>query len=133
MPYTHTVEDRILHFSWFGVLSLEDLQTFGRNMPGLVASLGFSPNILHTFDEMKGYSFQPIMVYMFSLLRKRAKIPHPVKSAAVAKTPEVLAVARLFKAVNHSPNLTIEVFSTDEAARVWLAGEFEYDDCAVTR
>ncbi len=125
MPFTHTVENRLLHFRWHGVISRKDLQTFGRNMPGLVASLGFSPNILHTFDGMKGHSFQPLMVYMFSLLRKRAQIPAPVKSAAVAKTPKVRAIARLFKACNHSPNLTIEVFESEEAARAWLALEKE--------
>ncbi len=87
MPFTHTVEDRILHFRWNGVISREDLQRFGAEMPGLVERIGFIPDVLHTFDEVTGYSFQPLMVYLFSMLRKRATIPRPVKSAAVAKTP----------------------------------------------
>lgn len=120
MPFTHSVENHILHFNWYGIISRDDLQAFGEGMPGLVDSLGFLPCVLHTFDEMKDYSFQPIMVYMYSLLRKRAKIPQPVKAAAVAKTLRVLAVARLFKACNHSPNLTIEVFDSEDAALAWL-------------
>ncbi len=120
MPYSHTLEERILHFRWYGIIPREDLQTFGKNMPGLVAQLGFNPDILHTFEELEGHKFQPLVVYMFSLLRKRAQIPQPTKSAAVATRPETRSLARLFKACNPSPNLTIEVFDSIEAARAWL-------------
>ena len=137
MPFTHAVEDDIVHFSWHGVITREDLQTFGKNMPALAASLGTVPFVLHTFKEVQGYRFQPLVVYTFSLLRKRAKIPYPVKSAVVVDAPEKLAMARLFKACNHSPNLTIEIFESEERARAWLAGDeddFDLDgDCGAGR
>ena len=129
MPFSHTVEDRLLHITWFGVITRDDLQRFGESMPRIVAELGYSPNLLHTFAAVEGYTFQPLMVYTFSLLRKRVAIPSPVLSAAVARAnnparnKEVLALARLFKAMNRSPNLTIEVFTDEAAARAWLAAE----------
>ena len=137
MPFTHAVEDDILHFNWYGIITREDLQTFGKNMPALAASLGFVPNVLHTFDQMTGYRFQPLVGYTLSLLRKREKIPYPVKAAAVVNTPEKLALARLFKACNHSPNLTIEIFESEERARAWLTGDeadFDLDgECGAGR
>jgi hypothetical protein len=120
MPFTHTVEGRLLHIHWSGVVSRDDLQRFGGTMPGLVAGLGFVPDVLHSFEAVEGYSFQPFVVYLVSLLRKRVTIPAPVRAAAVATKPELLKLAQLFKALNGSPNLTIEVFRTEAAARAWL-------------
>lgn len=126
MPFTHTLEDKILHVTWFGVISREDLKAFGEAMPGLMQSLDFCPHILHTFDEVEGYDFQPIVVYTFSLLRKRVTIPTPVRSAALVRAThperqkEVAALAKLFKAMNRTRNLTIEVFDDETEAREWL-------------
>ena len=93
VPYTYTIEDRIVHLAWSGVVAKEDLQAIGREMPRLAAELGFAPDVLHTFDAVAGYSFQPIAAYALSLLRKRVVIPYPVRSAAVARTPESLALS----------------------------------------
>ncbi|MBK8475551.1 MAG: hypothetical protein IPL39_04370 [Opitutaceae bacterium] len=123
MPYTYTIEDRIVHLAWSGVVAKEDLQAIGREMPRLAAELGFAPDVLHTFDAVAGYSFQPIAAYALSLLRKRVVIPYPVRSAAVARTPESLALARIFIALNRTRNLTMEVFDSEEKARRWIAAK----------
>jgi hypothetical protein len=120
MPFTHTIEDRIVHVEWAGIVSKEDLQAIGKLMPRLSAELGFAPDVLHTFDAVTGYGFQPIAAYMVSLLRKRAVIPCPVRSASVVKTPEAKSLASIFKALNRSPNLTIEIFESEAAARRWI-------------
>ncbi len=128
MPFSHTVENRVLHVSWSGVISRDDLQAFGQTVPEVAKGLGFTPQILHTFDELEGYSFQPIVVYTVSLLRKRVKIPVPVRSAALVRAQdpgrrkEMIALANLFKAMNRTRNLTIEVFHDEAEARAWLEG-----------
>ena len=94
-----------------------------RGDAGLAAELGFAPDVLHTFDAVAGYSFQPIAAYALSLLRKRAVIPYPVRSAAVARTPETLALARIFIALNRTRNLTMEVFDSEEKGRRWIAAK----------
>lgn len=123
MPFSHTVEDRVVHVAWHGLVSREDLQAFGKAMPQLVASLGFIPDVLHTFEAVDGYGFQPITVYMFSLLRKRVHIPKPVRSAVVATTPETRSLAKVFKALNRTKNLEMEIFDSEVAARRWLSRE----------
>lgn len=123
MPYTYEIEGRIMRIRWHGVVSKEDLQAIGKDMPRVATELGFPQDTLHTFDAVTGYSFQPIAAYMLSLLRKRVKIPTPVRSASVVKTPEARGLAKIFKALNRSKNLEMEIFDSEEAARRWLARE----------
>lgn len=120
MPYTFSIDGRIVHFAWSGVVAKEDLQSIGKEMPRLARELGFAPNVLHTFDAVTGHSFQPLAVYMHSLLRKRVVIPTPVRSAAVTKTSEGASLARMFVSLNRSPNLEMKVFDSEEVARRWL-------------
>ena len=121
MPYTHTIKDRIVHITWEGIVSKEDLQSIGKLMPRLSGELGFAPDVLHTFDAVTGYGFPPIAAYMLSLLRKRVAIPIPVRSAVVVKTKEAKGLAAVFKALNRSPNLTMELFDNEESALRWIA------------
>lgn len=128
MPYTYTVENRLVHIAWSGIVSKEDLRAIGLEMPRLAASLGFAPDVLHTFDAVTGYGFQPIAAYMLALLRKRVVIPHPVKSASVATTPEMRRLAQIFITLNRNHNLVMKMFDTEETARRWLGEKFEDDE-----
>ena len=123
MPYTYTIEDRIVHIAWGGVISKDDLQAIGKDMPRLARELGFAPDVLHTFDGATGYSFQPIAAYALSLLRKRVVIPYPVRSASVVTTPEQRSLAKIFKALNRTHNLTMGIFDSEEAARRWIGSK----------
>lgn len=121
MPFTATVEDRIVHIAWQGVVSEEDLCQVDREIPRLAAELRFAPNVLHTFDKVTQRGFEPKAVYAVSQQRSQRRIPVPVRSALVVKTPEARRVAEVFMALNRSPNLTIETFASGKAARAWLA------------
>lgn len=123
MPYTYEMEGRVMHVRWSGVVSREDLQAIGRDMPRVAAEAGFAQDTLHTFDAVTGYSFQPIAAYMLSLLRKRMPIPTPVRSASVVRTPQTRALAKIFQSLNRSQNLEIELFDSEADARRWLARE----------
>lgn len=121
MPYSYTVEARIVHVSWHGVIAKEDLEAFGGEMPRVGRELGFPPDVLHTFEGVTGYSFQPITAYVYSLLQKRVVIPSPVRAAMVVGTEEGEAIATVFKTLNRTRNLEMKVFSNEAAARLWIA------------
>ncbi len=121
MPYSYTTEGRIVHVSWHGLVTKDDLVAFGVDMPRVGQELGFAPDVLHTFDAVTGHSFQPIAAYMYSLLQKRVRIPNPIRAAIVATTPEGAALAKVFTTLNRTRNLEMKVFANEAAARRWLA------------
>jgi hypothetical protein len=123
MPATHEVKDRIVHFSWRGTVTGEDLRSIGQTLQALGTSLGFAPDVLHTFDEMNGAEFEPWAGFEHSLRQERLRLRNAAKSALVAKTPKVLAVARMMQTLNRNPNLAMEIFPTEEAALAWLRDE----------
>lgn len=121
MPYLLRVETGLVHVYWHGCLTRADLESIGGDLRRTGEELQAVPDVLHTFDGVTGRDFQPIVVYMVSLLRKRVRIPLPVRSAMVAATAEGQTMARLFKVLNRTHNLEMEVFATEAAARRWLA------------
>ncbi|HLP03187.1 MAG TPA: hypothetical protein VK163_14260 [Opitutaceae bacterium] len=121
MPYHHTVEGRIVHVHWQGVITRSDLEAFGKDMPLLGRRLGFAPDVLHTFDETNGSSFKPIDAYHYSLQLKQVSIPNPIRAAIVATTPEGETLAAVFITLNRTPNLEMQLFKTELDARRWLA------------
>ena len=123
MPATHEVKDRIVHFSWTGSVTGEDLKSLGQTLQTLGASLGFAPDVLHTFDQMNGAPFEPWSGFEHSLRQERVRLRNATKSALVAKTPEVLAVARMMQTLNRNPNLAMEIFPSEETALAWLRDE----------
>lgn len=121
MPYTATVEDRIVHIAWEGTVTQQDLEAVDREIPRLAAELRFAPHVLHTFAPAMTRAFEPMDVFAVAQRRSTRKIPVPVKSALVVKGAEARRVAEVFLALNRSPNLTMETFTSEKAARAWLA------------
>jgi hypothetical protein len=127
MPFTYTIEGRLLHFHWSGTLTQTDIQAMGAAMPKLsqqvVGATGKMPDVLHDFEAVESCDFPPIAAYDQSLRRRNVPIPRPVKSAIIASQNGGRAMARLFQALNRNPNLTMEIFDSEAAARQWLAAE----------
>jgi hypothetical protein len=127
MPFIHTIAGRLITFTWSGTLTRAELQCINTLMPELsrtvVTQEGDVPQVLHDFSALDGCDFPPITAYEHSVERKRILIPHPIKSATIAKTSEVRAMARVVQALNRNPNLEMEIFDTKEAALAWLKQE----------
>lgn len=127
MPFTYSADGRLLRFAWSGVVTRDDLQRLNELMPELVPSIamqcGDVPQVLHDFDAVEACDFPPISAYEHSVQRKRILIPQPIRSATIAKTSEVRAMARVVQALNRNPNLEMEIFDTEAAALAWLAQE----------
>lgn len=121
MPYSYTLEGRIVHVAWSGTINKEDLDSFGEAMPQIGQGLGFAPDVIHTFYETTGFSFQPIAAYLYSLQSSHVQIPNPIRAAIVTDTQEGEALATVFKTLNHTTNLEMKVFANEAAARHWLS------------
>ena len=121
MPYTHTIEGRIVHVCWYGAITHQDLDVFGAEMPRIGRSLGFAPDVLHTFAAVTGLGLKPIEAFAYSLRRSQEPIPNPIRSAIVGSSAQGEALATVFKELNRTPNLEMKVFADETAARRWLA------------
>ena len=124
MPFTYTITGRLLRFVWSGVLTREELRRMSELMPELSRTItmkeGDVPQLLHDFTALEGCDFPPITAYEHSVQRKRILIPHPTRSATIARSSEVRAMARVVQALNRNPNLEMEIFDSEEAAMAWL-------------
>ena len=121
MPISHTIEGRIVHVSWTGVITNADLAAVGALMPRLAQELGFVPHLLNTYDGVTGADFDPETIYAQSMQRRHQPIPPQAKSAMVATTPVDLAMTRVIQAMNREPRLQMEIFGSEAEARAWLA------------
>lgn len=120
MPYSYSINDGIVRVVWEGMVTKDDLSSFGQAMPQVGRSLGYAPDVLHTFDEVTDHAFQPIAAYSYSLTLKRVRIPNRVRAAIVARTGEGQALAQVFKTLNRTANLEMEVFADEAAALAWI-------------
>lgn len=120
MPYDVTVEGRIVHIAWTGVIAQADLDSLLREMPRIGRDLGAAPDVIHTFDDTTGFSFEPGAAYQHSLQQRETEIPNPIRVAIVATTQEGEALATVFKGLNCNPNLEMRVFGNEAVARRWL-------------
>jgi hypothetical protein len=85
---------------------------------------GDVPQLRHDFDAVEACDFPPISAYEHSVQRKRILIPQPIRSATIAKTSEVRAMARVVQALIRNPNLEMEIFDTEAARwRGWRRSE----------
>ena len=122
MPFTPTVKERFVHIAWHGNVTQTDLMALGQELPKIAASLGCAPDVLHTFGELGDKVFTPWAAFEHSIRRETTPMKNVVKSAVVATTPQVLAVARMMQALNRNPGLTMEIFSSETDALAWLNG-----------
>ncbi len=90
-------------------------------MPRIGRTLGFAPNVLHTFAPEAELGFDPTVAYHYSLQQRQVVIPNPVRAAIVATTKESEYLANVFKSLNRVSNLELQVFFDETSARRWLA------------
>jgi len=122
MPYTLKITDEFLGIEWYGVLTPQDLTAIGQDLPRIGRNLGHALHVLHTFDAVTRIDFDPLAAYHHTIRREDIHIPQAVKSAAVAKTPEVFAMARMMQELNRNPMIEMRVFDADADALAWICG-----------
>ena len=123
MPYSCTIEGRIVHVSWHGLISQEDFDSLGKDMPRIGRKLGFAPDVIHTFEAVTELGFEPAAAYQYSLKQKQVEIPNPIRAAMVTTTRENEYLVTIFKMLNRTTNLEMKVFPDEASARHWLVRE----------
>jgi hypothetical protein len=121
MPFTCTVEDRLVRVSWSDLVTREDLDAFAEEMPRLGRSLGFAPDVLHCFEAVTGFTFDPTEAFHYSRKQRQVEIPNPIRVALVATTKENEYLATVFKTLTKVSNLEMHLFFDEPSARRWLA------------
>ncbi len=120
MPYERTQSDRIVHYRWYGEITPDDLRTIGRELPDLASRLGYAPDVLHTFADSVTGHVDAWTMFEESIRRRNTRLRNPVKAAWVAGKGPVLTAARMFQELNRNPDMKIEIFRSEKAARKWL-------------
>ncbi len=123
MPYTCTLDGRIVRVCWQGMITQDDLASFGKEMPRIGRQLGFAPDVLHSFDGSDGVGFEPAAAYHYSVQQRQITIPNPIRSAQVVSSKESEYIATVFSSWNRTPNLEMKVFFDEASALRWLARE----------
>ena len=123
MPFSIKVLDDHVHIDWYGVLSNEDLHYIGSKLPEIAKKLGHAPDVLHTFDKVTEATMKPWDAFQHSLRREDTRLANKARSAAVAKTEKVRAMALLFQQLNRNPHIEMEIFPSEAEALAWLHEE----------
>jgi hypothetical protein len=122
MPYERVIDPGFIHYRWHGEFTKADLVSIGRDLPELAAELGYAPNVLHTFPAGLTGNIEPWTVFEHSIRRRNTVLKNPAKVAWVAVDPHIVTVGRMLQELNRNPNIEIEIFPADAAARRWLTG-----------
>ena len=111
-----------VHVSWHGELVSQDLTQLSHELPKLGLQLGKAPNVLHTFDEVRGMGLAARALEAHGRHLAQIKLPNPSRSASVCHNPLAFGMARMMQLYNQNPDLQIEVFSDEVEAVDWLRG-----------
>ena len=120
MPYTHTIEGRIIHIAWSGRITKDDLAKLGRELSQIAGKLHFAPNVLHTYDDSIELGFELTEIHHYSAAAKQVKPPVPIRAAMVSISMESEYISTLFKMLNRIENVEMRVFCDEASARLWL-------------
>lgn len=120
MPYKATQTDGYVHIQWHGMLKAQDLLALAHELPRIGATLGYAPNVLHTFAGMTGTQIEPWSMLQHSLRRRDTPMPNPIRVAWVTDDAEIRRMGELFQELNRNPNIEISVFDAGAAAKIWM-------------
>ncbi len=121
MPFTCTIEGRLVRVLWRDLVTPEDLDAFAEEMPRIGRSLGFAPDVIHVFEAVTGFTFEPIEAYRYSRKQRQVEIPNPIRVALVATTKESEYLATVFQTLTKVSNLEMHIFFDEPSALRWLA------------
>ena len=123
MPIRMQLLPDYVHVAWHGNLSSLDLDELSAELPRIGQQIGRSPDVLHTFDEVKGMGLQGENLAAYGRHLEKIKLPNPTRSASVCGNPLAYGMARMMQMFNQNPDLQIEVFSDMPEALRWLKGQ----------
>jgi hypothetical protein len=130
MPYTLDPSGKIWRITFSGVLASGDLINAARELAQIEGS---HPVVRHRLTDLRSITDIPIGFFEINELAKRRlalKFPNKFKSGIVADAPLSFGFARMFQTLNDHPQISIQIFSTENEALAWLSIE---EDCKTPR
>ena len=122
MPFRHTFQDHFVHIEWYGLLTPADFAQLLQELPRIGRSLGYAPNILHTFDEVLEIRVDYAFLTSHSRQREAIYLPNKVKIATVSDRPMIYGLSRMIESINKSPLFEMHAFKLRAEAEAWLDG-----------
>jgi len=120
MPFRRTVQDHFVHIEWYGILRPADFAQLLLEVPRIGRSLGYAPNILHTFDEVLEIGMDFASLSSHSRQREAIYLPNKVKVATVSERLLVFGFSRMIELMNETPMMEMRVFKLRAEAEAWL-------------
>ncbi len=120
MPFEIKVEPDFVRATVWGVLTEADLWALVDAAEAIERSSPRIPDRLTDLTGVEGVQLGFPAVRALAERRRTAAFPNAFKSALVARDPVMVGFARMFQTLNDSPQITIEIFSDEDAALAWL-------------
>lgn len=121
MPVRSELVGEILHVTFSGLLTREDLGRVGEQVLEIEGPDGFLHPRLIDISSITAASIGFDAVSRLTDQRRGVTLPNATKSAIVAREPLQLGFARMFQNLNDHPQITVEVFRDRAAVMSWLA------------
>ena len=120
MPFQLLVDQSIIRIDFSGTISVDDLTALAAEVHELEASMPRVPDRLTDLSGAVARASTFELILGMSRRRAATQFRNPFRSAIVARTPEMVGFARMFKILNRNPQITIQIFDSVAAAEQWL-------------
>jgi hypothetical protein len=121
MPYTITVENKVVRTALTGRITAQDLVALTGESKNYEENVDVVP---HRITDMRGIEELAIHFPDISALaekRGQVRFPNAVKSAIIAHDRLHLGYARMYQTLNHNPQMVIQIFPDEASALEWIA------------
>lgn len=120
MPFEVDAGPDLLQLRLCGALTRDDLRGVAAAMLELESGLSHIPNRLTDLTQVDAMDVGFPEVLALAQQRRERTFPNHFKSALLVATDVQLGYARMFQTLNDHPYINIEVFTSREAALLWL-------------
>jgi hypothetical protein len=121
MPYRYSLDGPYIRVWFTGVLTGRDLREVADELRPHESELGHVPDRLVDMSDVvtTGATFE--LAILAARVRGVQRFPNTFRSALVSPKVEVAGFARIFRALNRNPQITVEVFERVADAEAWLS------------
>jgi len=121
MPHRISLDGPFIRVWFTGVLTGRDLRDVADQLRAHERELGHVPDRLVDMSDVAttGATFE--LAILAARVRGIQRFPNAFRSALVSPKVEVAGFARIFRALNRNPQITVEVFERVAEAEAWLA------------
>ncbi|GAB4447159.1 MAG: hypothetical protein Kow0031_29740 [Anaerolineae bacterium] len=125
MAYRVNTEPGLVSIEFFSTFSPDDLVQLAELAEEVERQTDPAPNRLVDMRNLSGVEIRFPDMDWLAKRRRTQRLKNPVKTAIVASRPLPVGYGRMFQELMDHPQIEIKLFSTVEAARLWLAGVSE--------